>query len=285
MIERVFAWMDLDDDASSEARLRSFRWVVGLALFAEILAHVDSSRWGYALASGVAAALGCWRRTERVGSAATLSCTVAWGALFYPAVANHLHLLALLAGVLAFVDARRPAERRLALSFIRWYTCIFILWTGLQKVWWGLYFDGRYLAYLTASLENYATALRWLFPDAEIDRLAALDRNTPGSGPFRVESFGFVALSNAIWLTELVQPVLLALACTRRWGVLLGIAMMLGMQLFAREVVFGTIAISMILLFARQDWLPRLLPLWIVLYAWLVLTLHNLPPTPHLIFY
>jgi hypothetical protein len=101
-------------------------------------------------------------------------------------------------------------------------------------------------------------------------RLTLLE-NRVGAGPFRVEAPMLIAISNITWLAEIVVPIGLLWSRTRAVSIVVGLALMVAIQLGAREVFFAGLMIGGLLLFARRDRLAAFLPVLGAFYLfWLL---------------
>jgi hypothetical protein len=207
---------------------------------------------------------GVTRIALRVGALVVLAQAVA----AFPAPENHFFLELWLFLPLALLDLRQPADRALALQALQWLLVVTFFWSGLQKLLYGYYAGGEYLAFEIAHGDFFDELLGWLLPEAELARLRALDPLLEGAGPYRVDAPAFVALSNGVVLAELALPVLLLARRTRSAACLASIALVAGIQLAAREVMFALLFTNAALLFPRRPWLRWLLPVLVLVYVW-----------------
>jgi hypothetical protein len=91
--------------------------------------------------------------------------------------------------------------------------------------------------------------------------------------PYRVEGIRgalFTALSNAIWIGEMTIPLLLLWRRAKPFAWVLALALMLGIELAAREVFFGLMFSSVILSFAAAPIVYRAMPWFVGLQFFLV---------------
>lgn len=275
-MNRLLAWLDGDASDDPLPHLRLFARVFVLVLGAEYWARAIPT-WSQ-LAPLYVWALG----TVTVGCAATfvpglarpafalLAAThAAVIAAEFPATGNHayLELYALL--LLALLRPADPAEGRVLRRSLCWLVCLVLFASGLQKIAHGYYFQGQYLAY-SLWIESFRPVLAPLFRPDEYARLTAFPADL-GSGPFLVTSPAVLAVSNLVYATELLLPVLLLWPPTRTLGVAGTLAMLAGIEVAAREVFFGLVFANGVLLF-----LPRAAPAGVVLavaafLAWLLL--------------
>jgi hypothetical protein len=110
----------------------------------------------------------------------------------FPFPANHSYLELIVIGFLMLLEegeapTRVRLEARLLDTVIRGILVIIITAGGLQKLYYGYYADGTFLAWVTAREERFAEVLRLVIPSDEFHRLRGLGL-TEGAGPFRVES-------------------------------------------------------------------------------------------------
>ena len=89
-------------------------------------------------------------------------------AITVPFTANHVFLEFLCLALLSVLDERDEREAELLLPAFRWLVGIFFFYTGLQKVLYGYYFDGQFLAYLAGTEDRFATVLGLIIPAEEL---------------------------------------------------------------------------------------------------------------------
>jgi hypothetical protein len=295
--ERVL--LAVADDADPSRRLGAYRTILLLHLAAELVlavlrqpAAAAASVLPIALAGSavVAFGLGSFPRTRGLAAPLAFATLLFAAVRFFPNVANHSFLLLVALGVLTLFDPHRPREGKLALGTLRWIGALVLFATGVQKVLHGTYFHGEFLAFQVAHGDRFAAVFSPLLPAGEVARLreigaagAALPGSdvfrayetappAPGAGPYRLESPVGLALSNAVWIFELVAPAFLLWWRTRAVAVAAVVVFLLGIELGAREVMFGALFTATILMFVRSDLLVRLLPTWVLLYAALILS-------------
>lgn len=224
---------------------------------------------GCALAMTAACGLAFWPRREAWGPRLALvpvSLQLAWG---FSQAANHHFLELLCVALLCVASDRSEQSELLALRGLRWLTAIVLFQTGLQKVLYGHYFHGDFLALMVGAQDRFARVFRLLLPAGEVARLGSYDPLRTGAGPYRVASPLFVAASNLVYLAELGLPFLMMLRRTRLLGALGGIALMVAIQVAAVELGFAFLFLNLLFLFLEKDWNRRLLPAFaaVLLYA------------------
>jgi hypothetical protein len=158
----------------------------------------------------------------------------------------------------------------LVLQGCRWLVAIVLLQTGLQKLLYGHYFHGDFLAWMIGRGDRFADLFAWVVPAADVARLEGLAPFARGAGPYRIEQPLFVLLSNAVWIAEVVLPAALIWRRTRTAAAAVALALVAALQLGAREVGFALVFGNGLLLFAPAAWHRRALP---IVAALLVLAL------------
>jgi hypothetical protein len=212
------------------------------------------------------AALAFAPRLEHLGPRLALPALAVQLALTFPLTNNHWFLELFAVGLLAFAG-RDGRDAPLVLQALRWLTAIVLLHTGLQKLLYGQYFGGEFLAFMVGRGDRFADLFQWLLPAQEVARLQAYQPMHEGAGPYRVAQPLFVAVSNAVWLAELALPVGLLWRRTRTLAAAAAIAFVLALQLGARELGFALLFTGLLLLFAPAAWARRALPVQLVVLA------------------
>jgi len=226
-------------------------------------------------------ALLAWGLFPRWTRAATTVCSllvivqIVWA---FPYNANHRLVVLLALALVSMVDQSRPAEARLALAGLRWMTVIVLFHTGWQKLTYGTYFHGDYLAYCISQEERFAGMFRLMIPTAEYQRLTAIGATVIGSGPYRVDSALFAVVSNLVYVLEMALPVLIVIRRTRALAVTAAIILFLFIEIGAREFFFGILFVNLLLLFYRGPINRLLLPLFSVSYVALLLIRYVVAP-------
>jgi hypothetical protein len=211
---------------------------------------------------------GFFARFARVATALVGLCMGIQIAATFPENANHQYLVVLCSLLLTLPRTNAPAERVDALDGMRWILLLGFFWAGVQKVLYGYYFGGEFLAHRMATDPDFLLVFQFFAPAAEVERLLAQGLQY-GAGPFRVDSWLFVVVSNLSWLAEIGLPLLLVYRPTRRLAVVGSMLFIFAIQSAAREVYFGGIMIGLILLFWPGDALRRSYPLFAAAYLWL----------------
>jgi hypothetical protein len=187
----------------------------------------------------------------------------------FPFTANHLYLELVCVFLLAIVrSSSRGDDEALVVEGLRWTAALVLFHTGLQKVFYGSYFRGEFLAFMIGAEERFARIFQLLLSSDEVARLTSLDRKQTGAGPYRVDHALFVFASNAVWLAEMSLPPLMIAQRTRVFGALGGLALMAGIQVAALEMGFALLFVNLLLLFLPVRLARLLLPASALVFAW-----------------
>jgi hypothetical protein len=269
IIDRLLSLAGAGDSGVRATRLAAFRRFLLLAIAVEHLdgLHYWRTQPAFPVELAIAivlavCAVGAWfRRVELVSLLAATAAALAHLVVAFPGAANHHHLHVLLLLLLCLFHRDGARGHAPALQCLRWVTVIGLLWSGLQKVLYGYYFNGSFLAFLISKESRFADFFSLAVPAEEITRLRGLEF-VDGAGPYLVESFPLVLMSWLTWIIEIVPVLLLLVPRLRAFAVLVLIAFVLTIELGARELFFGALMVNLLLLFLREDWNRRLLPLF-----------------------
>ena len=175
-------------------------------------------------------------------------------------------LLALVFVVLATFAIEREEEALDARATLRWLTAIVLFSTGLQKVLYGTYFHGDFLAWQLGHDVRFLSFLQFTVSPDEIARLQALAGGATDAGTYRTSDPMLLLASNVSYLGELALPFLLVWKRTRRAAIPAVIALFVLIEAGAREIFFGVLFLNLLLLFSERDWIRRLAPISVALY-------------------
>jgi hypothetical protein len=198
----------------------------------------------------------------------------------FPVPANH-HYLEL--GVLALgtlFDDREKLEAQLLLQSCRWLVATVLFWAGLQKVLHGYYFGGEFLSYAISQETRFAQIFGVLVPGEELVRLQSFGQQPPlGAGPYRASSWTLILVSNATYLLEILTAIGLLIRRTRPIALCVAMALVVAIEVVAREIFFGALMLGLIALFARRALNWQLFPMFVLVYAYLLTSAFGLVPT------
>ena len=273
---------DRDPDRAAERELQ----VRGLQLF--LLLHVTARAWlttlsaefpetwllTLAIITSGALVLGLRREWTR---SATGIAALAWTARFYfrwPQSSNHFYIEWLCLMLVWLLGARGDENRKLLLQAIRWLVVIAIFYTGAQKVMYGTYFQGQFLAWEIATKENFAMFFQPFISAEEFSRLRHIHPERVGSGPFIVDSAIFLAISNSVYVVEMLAPLFLLWKRTRLPATIGFLFFMASIQAGALELLFGLLMVDLLLLFLPRDTNYRALPAATICYLALFASRH-----------
>ncbi len=212
-------------------------------------------------------ALGLMPRFRRLALGAAAAVTLAQIVWTFPFVANHTFLRLFALGLLALPVPGSLAERRLAHAALGWLTAIVLFYTGFQKLVHGTYFQGQYLGYMVSLTDRFGGVFQGLLPAQEFIRLKGIGTPVPGAGPYAVDGIVFVVLSNLVYLVEMALGVALLWRRTRVAAISLILAMIVLIELGARELFFGVLFCNLVLVMHPRDLGRALLPVSIGLYV------------------
>jgi hypothetical protein len=208
--------------------------------------------------------LSLFPRTEAVSARVALPLLSIQLLQTLPLTHNHFFLELFAVAILSRVHARNAQDEELAMQALRWLFAIVLFHTGLQKILYGLYFQGEFLAFMIGQSERFASLFILLLDGAEIARLQSYNVWAEGAGPFRVQSVPLLLASNAVYLAEITLAPLLLVPRTRSWAAIAGIVLVLMIQLGAREIGFAFLFVIGLLLFFEEDWNRRGLPVFVL---------------------
>lgn len=139
-----------------------------------------------------------------------------------------------------------------AIYFTRWTVIYLMLWTGLNKLIYGTYFYGQFLAMTLKNQPRFQQFYGILLSQDELRILTNTEY-----GPFRFNSFLLIFISNMIYISEIVTGILLLLPKYRKFGAIMTITILIGIELVARELVFGSLMFHITLTFFPSTFLNR----------------------------
>ena len=258
--------MSMDDRESHGSKLASFNLILLLTIVVHQVADERFFSAGLILACAL---VGLNERYRRVATAVVFGVLLVRYGFDFPSVANHSYLELLLLSLYLWIDSSKAEEKELFLQACRWLTVIVFFYSGVQKLWYGEYFDGRYLAYLAGMADRSRIAFEFLIPPQEMARLISYKREA-GSGPFLIDSVIFKVVSNGAWISEIVLSLLLLFRRIWPLAVACAIFTMFVIEFIAREFIFGILMISLLFLFCRRDMNRPLLPVYVVSLSYFV---------------
>ncbi len=288
-MDRVFALLD-DADARVDQtpRARAFELILILVVGTEYWLRAmpkwgqldPAYHWHLAIASSccLLALHVPWRRAA-LAILAVSHAGLVWRE--FPSAGNHAYLEALFCALAAFLRTADPAEARLLVRAVRGMVVCIFFYSGLQKLAYGYWVQGQYLAY-SLDTAGFRPVLRALLAPAEFARLAAL-RGEVGDGPYRVMSWPLLAVSNGTWVVEMALAPLLVWPRTRAVAAAVGGVFLVGVELGAREVFFGLTFLNATLCFLPVGLHRRLVPIVALVLA--ALALSRVGVLPEAVFY
>lgn len=258
-----------DDGAASLSRSAIFVQVLLLHLAVrETIRFLEGEGdvrlfWAAGFALCLAASFAPAARRAAVGLALALATTKL--VLVFPHSSNHFLLEYLCLVFASLVCWRRDEDAAVFLCGVRWLPVLVLLWSGVNKMVYGTYWNGAFLA-TQLPKAGFASVFGLLLSDAELARLLA----TEPPGPYHFTGWPALLASNAVWLGEIVCGVALLVPRLRLLGLLASVALLMGIELGAFEVMFGTLMLNMLTLFAPPVWTPPVAVASAAFYASLV---------------
>lgn len=214
--------------------------------------------------------VGWWPRWSRAAFCFALAISISQIFNQFPFAANHQYLEL---GILAFgalFDSRIDGEDQLLLQSCRWLVAAVLFWAGLQKILHGYYFGAEFLSFAISQEPRFAQIFGLLLPTDELIRLQSYGQPADvGAGPYRADSWGLVLVSNSTYVLEIGVAIGLLIRRVRRFALVTGVALILAIEVVAREVFFGAFYIALLTLFARRALNWQLFPIFAAFYVYL----------------
>ena len=212
-------------------------------------------------------AVGCLLERTRGASLAVVVVALTYkGVELAPTWSNHF-TIEWITGVFLLLGSRHRDRYAMLCLALKWLLFAALFWSGAQKALHGTYFEGTYLAYAISHGARFADFFAWVLPAAEVDRLLSVAY----PGPYRLESWLGIALANGIWIGEISCALMLLSDRLRPFGAVGALFLLTGIELAAREFMFGLLFLNLLLLYPHRDWNRRLSPLFLVAYCVLLL--------------
>ncbi|WP_148314545.1 hypothetical protein [Sorangium cellulosum] len=203
-----------------------------------------------------------WARASKAIAAVAVAIEMASR---FPFNSNHSFAETLLLILFVLVDFPEAEQRDLLVAMGRWIITLIMFHSGLQKILHGTYFDGMYLA---TRLDN--DRFQWLLRHVlQPEEFTSLHRalQAGSEGPFAFHSPAAIVFSNAVYLSELLVALLLVRERTRALGTALGVMVIAAIEVVAREITFGILALNLLMLFFPLPWRKAVAALSIVAYV------------------
>lgn len=283
-LERVLDWVGGDDPATLASKVLAFRRYMLVHLAAEswfrysVAYPRHAADLGLALLFTLCMGFGVFRRFNRPAVELLVPVTIAMAVWWFPETPDHLYLAVIVTLMLALFDPENDAENSLLMKGLRWLPALALFWSGLKKLAYGYYFDATIFGQLIGDNPRFREFFRLLLSPEEHLRLVRLYwPRRLGPSPYAVNSPLIVALSNAEWILEIVLPVALFFRKLRR-AAFVTIVFVLTIDFAARDVFFGAMFSSLMLLYSPRDLNRRLFPLFLAFFVWMLLAGFSVVP-------
>jgi len=283
-LSRLLSCAGETDPALTESKLRAFRRFLLLysaarsALWIPFLDRDPSGFIAAALWLALCAALVFRPQTEHWAPRLALPALALQLFLTFPLTDNHFYLEVLALCLVCLAGRGRAEDDALVLQGLHWLCAIVLFQTGLQKLLYGHYLTGDFLAFMVAAQDRFGDLFGLLLSADTVVALRSHDVFRTGAGPFRVDSLPLVVASNAVWIAELVLPGLLLWRRTRTAAMWAALALVVGIQTGAREFGFMILFSNLLLLFAPGNWNGRILPILGIVFVLAILLVFGLMP-------
>lgn len=249
-------------------------------------AHSASDLWGtteepVAIANaigsvGIAALLGA-KQVRLAMLLSSLAC-FAYVVVYFPSTANHCWLYAWILLVGASFDPNEASERAGAVGVWRLLTALVFFQTGLQKLLQGSYFRGEFVTAFADRKSGFFHLHSLLADGEEVERLINTPRDAVVDTSFATESIPLIVASNAVWVLEMLLPLLLLVRRFRSVGAVLCILFVVGIQALAVELVFGFLFSACLALSLHEKWFRPMAYAFLAVDAFLFLVGHGVLP-------
>jgi len=150
----------------------------------------------------------------------------------FPTHSNHFFLEWLCVVIITmhiFSHGDEARRNTYTIAAIKWLLVFVLLASGIQKLLYGTYFRGTFLAYRIAHLDMFDHFFRLILPTEEFTTL----NNPSFSGPYVLHSPLGLLLSNSIPILEIASAVFLLKKRYLRMGIALAFVLLVAMAPFA----------------------------------------------------
>lgn len=270
LLDRLLSITNGPEDVGLSAKLLGFQlFLLGHLTASEIAKQTAvADEFGPFLAIGFAICFlaGLNRKTRHVALFAATLMQLSRFVADFPGAANHYYIELTCIALLAFgyrpesKPDREQNEHSQAETF-KWLPLIVLLYSGLQKLLYGTYFNGVYLGFMIRHDERFSKGFRWFFSEETMERL----QETAPEGPFRLLSAFELMVSNASYLGEIAAGVGLLFARTRKAAAIFAIVLVASIEFVALEVFFGLLFASLMMFYFRRPWVLWLFPVFLLI--------------------
>ncbi len=175
------------------------------------------------------------------------------GSFEFPNTPNHRLIEVVVLGLACLSNVENSQERRLFFSFIRAFALLVFFYAGVQKILLGTYFTGQYLAYKTYSAISFQNLGFLWCSQEELETFKSLSwPPSAGMGPFQLNTWYGLILSNATWVLELVLPVVCFFGKRKNIWAAITLVFVLGIQAMALEIEFLLIMMCLLSLYFKH---------------------------------
>ena len=174
----------------------------------------------------------------------------------FPHNANHQMLEWLILVVLVVGGTTDQGSARLSLGALRWMVVGVFFWAGIQKVLYGTYFDGAYLA-TRLNQEHYRVAFEVILGDEMVAEIMSR-RERSRNAPFTLLSTTGYLVSNLAYLVEIILALVLLAPRMRGKAAVAAMVFVACVEAIALELMFGLLTVTLLTLFSEHAVMRRL---------------------------
>ena len=194
LLDRLLEAAGERDPRLCHAKLRAFRSAVllygGLRSWLWLTSGAEALPPGLPASAAVLSlcfALSLFPRTEVIASRVAVPVLLIQLIQTFPLTHNHFFLELMAVTILSIVGRSEPCEEALALQGLQWLCAIVLFHIGVQKVLYGLYFQGELLAFMVGQTDRFASLFAFLLEEGEVERLRSYNVWETGAGPYQRE--------------------------------------------------------------------------------------------------
>ncbi|MEZ4880739.1 MAG: hypothetical protein R2801_11315 [Chitinophagales bacterium] len=186
----------------------------------------------------------------------------------FPQNSNHFYIETILCICLLLFLTKKINDERISIlnHFILLITVFVLVGSGVQKLLAGTYIDGSFLASQIKFNALFSNFFALIAPN-EVERISTQSIETP----FYFKNKMLILLSASIPIVEIIAGGMLVFKKTRFIGVVLGVLTLIGIEIVARELMFGLLFITLITFQLPDRWFTKLVPFYATAYFLMII--------------
>lgn len=162
----------------------------------------------------------------------------------HPFSANHAGWSLVVLSTLTLLSGNTTEDRHRAGGYIFVQSLVIVFWTGVQKLWYGTYFQGEFLMVMARIRPTFAPLVRLVVSPQEWEMITSQPLTGGNSVVWRSTSPLMLVASNAVWIFEIAAPFFVFVRRIRVWVLGAIMLFLLSIQVAATEYVFAGLAIG-----------------------------------------